>query len=191
MSDFALWLERVVAVDEEGGNILTGEPLSPGAVEGAFPYDGPALLLSPRIRDVQRRALRYVHVGQVDRPCWNVKPAPAIEPPFLVTNDERMAVIFSGAVLFDLSPRYRDLLAARGNLQVAVGRDDWIGVLTVRRSGLFRKTTVFNLIAFSPEPRVPLEAGEVFCPSYPSSVVGKLLGEEKGSPETHRVGAAP
>ena len=56
----------------------------------------------------------------------------------------------------------------------SVTSSNWFGLVTVQRTGFFRRRISSHLLAFSSEDDVQLIDGPVFSPFYPEIQVGNL-----------------
>lgn len=100
-----------------------------------------------------------------------LSPPPPIAPPFLISTNLRLRVVYSGRVDVNLDPNIARWLPRRGTRLVSAFSADWFGVITVQRAGVLFPRTEYDLVAFSTEAR-RIAAGPVVSRRDGGELVG-------------------
>ncbi len=171
MRTFALWINWQSQYGSEG--LIGGHPLHMADKWMAFDYAGPTLLLSLGSRVIDNLSLKHAHVEGRAECLWST-PFPRFRPPYLITDDLQVKSAFHGSVGFQIDDYCRQLLRIRREVNLSVTSSNWFGLVTVQRTGFFRRRISSHLLAFSSEDDVQLIDGPVFSPFYPEIQVGNL-----------------
>jgi hypothetical protein len=158
-----MWIDQIDQWDERNRGF--GLPLSPSTSALFFVYEGETLILTSTMREYRNMRISSTHVGGVPKYAWAFTPPLEVRPPFFVTDELATVVIFNGPVAHvDLVPRFNAILPWFGTCPIPVGGDGWVGVLTLRVTGLLSRKVRAHLTAYSTDPQTTIKDGEVFGP---------------------------
>ena len=108
-------------------------------------------LLSTSKREKQFLDLYFAHVNNKGY-CWVCKDKPKIEPPFLITKNDNLRVIFNGPITCELTNDIRNSFPKMQSWDYAIkSSSGWFGIIQFRLNGFLKKKEDYNLIAFHHE----------------------------------------
>jgi len=164
MKNFFIWVTKIQR-DYRNGYILYSACSSEKTE-----HKGKLVVISTSAKKVVTCKLGYMHIQGASCRTWHTDYEFEIAPPFLISNNLHLELIFNSEILFLVDPIFRPYIC-NGRI-IPICQNDCVGIIIYQKK-FFRKE-VWELIAFS-NRQTKIQEGPVYFSQYPNKKIGNVL----------------